>query len=209
MANSTQCYTRPIPRQVLPMTENLLYLYPEDTNTVPADMTTMLDGLRREGFIGDEINFNGENHYHPGDEFISLITFLGCSPVIATEVTDSSGEGFSHISIEGPLDTPSFVAGDNLKIPRCPACGQRFENWQALVEAWRHHPEDHTFPCPECGKALTAPQLRWRKCAGFGRFFIKVWGIFESEAVPSPELIALLEKLGGCRWQHFYVRYQD
>lgn len=190
------------------MTENLLYLCPEEINFAPPDPSAVLDGLRDAGFIGEVFDFNGETHYRPGGEFISLITFLGCSPVITSAQSDTSGEGFSHIAFEGPLDTPRLVAGDNIKIPRCPACGYRFEDWQSLVTAWQQQPETWSFDCPECNRQLTPPQLRWRKCAGFGRYFIKVWGIFESEAVPSPELIALLEKLGDCRWQHFYVRYQ-
>ncbi len=191
------------------MTENLLYLCAEKTSFVPTELSTILSKLHDEGFIGETFDFNGKTHYRPGSNFISHITFLGCSPVIATEQNEMSGEGFSHISFEGPLNTPRFVSGDNLKIPRCPACGWRYDDWQSLTEAWQQQPETHTFTCSGCGKSLTAPQLRWRKCAGFGRFFVKVWGIFESEAVPSPELIALLEGLSGCRWQHFYVRYRD
>jgi hypothetical protein len=49
--------------------------------------------------------------------------------------------------------------------------------------------------------------LRRRKCAGFGRLFIKVWGIFESEAVPSPNLLAALKRATGLEWQHFYIRH--
>ncbi len=191
------------------MTENLLYLCPEDVNAVPTDLPAMLEELRREGFIGEAIVFADEEHYRPGEQFASHITFLGCSPVIATSQTDASGEGFSHIAFEGPRDSPRFVSGDNLKLPRCPGCGHRFDNWSLLVDAWQKQPETHTFLCPECGMHLTAPQLRWRKCAGFGSFFIKVWGIFESEAVPSPEFLALLERLAGCRWQHFYIRLRE
>ncbi len=187
------------------MTENLLYLCPVDIHAVPPDLQAMLVGLLSAEFIAEPIEFGGESHYRPGSRFISYITFLGCSPVISTQDNGDAGEGFSHIAIEGPLPSPRFVGGDNLKTPRCPSCGHRFEEWSSIVEK----PVSHSFNCPECDRSLTAPQLRWRKCAGFGRIFMKVWGIFESEAVPSPEFLALLEQLSGCRWQHFYVRYLD
>ena len=77
----------------------------------------------------------------------------------------------------------------------------------AEIEQWQEQPEQARFDCPECGRSLSATELRWRKCAGFGRFFIKVWGIFESEAVPNPNLLAILEKSTGTAWQHFYVRH--
>jgi len=191
------------------MAENLLYLAPVDFNIVPADLPGLLSGLRQAGFIANELAFAGETHYCPGEEFLSLVTYLGCSPVIALGEPGATGEGFAHVSFEGPLDKPRFVGGTNLKTPRCPHCGHRFDEWQKLIEAWQQNTEQTELDCPDCGNHYDVSRLRWRKCAGFGRFFIKIWGIFESEAVPAPELVALLEKLGGCRWQHFYVRYTD
>jgi hypothetical protein len=187
------------------MPENLLYLCPADFDRAPVERSTLIASLRQARFIAEEMTFTDETHYHPGEQFLSLITFLGCSPVIDMGAPGKTGEGFTHIEIEGPHDSPRFVSGNNLKIPRCPFCGHRFEKWQQLVES----PALNTFNCPDCSKQLTAPQLRWRKCAGFGRLFIKVWGIFESEAVPSPELLALLEQASGSAWLYFYVRYQD
>ena len=189
------------------MAENILYLCPKDYHSVPPQLPEFIEALQQAEFIADTIEVNGDRHYQPGDEFLTLITFLGCSPVISLGEPGKTGDEFCHIAIEGPLDTPRFVAGDNLKIPRCPGCGHRFEQWQPLIEQWQEQPEQARFDCPECGRSLSATELRWRKCAGFGRFFIKVWGIFESEAVPNPNLLAILEKSTGTAWQHFYVRH--
>lgn len=188
------------------MAENLLYLCPANAETAPRDYPALIDILKQEGFIGGTIDVDGEEHYKPGDEFLSLITFLGCSPVIALGEPGKTGDEFCHIAIDEPSPSPRFVAGDNIKVPRCPGCGHRFEQWAPLVEAWESEPQAAAFTCPACEKPLTAPQLRWRKCAGFGRFFIRVWGIFESEAVPNPNLLSTLEKSTGGPWQHFYVR---
>jgi hypothetical protein len=189
------------------MAENLLYLCPKDFHSAPQTLPELIEALQHAGFIGDTIEVNGATHYQPGDEFLTLITFLGCSPVISLGEPGKTGDEFCHIALEGPYDKPHFAAGDNLKIPRCPGCGHRFETWQPLIEQWQDHPEETRFDCPECSRTLSAPELRWRKCAGFGRFFIKVWGIFESEAVPNPNLMSVLKKRTGCDWLHFYVRH--
>lgn len=188
------------------MADNLLYLCPSDFNTIPADSAALIEALRDAGFIAEAFPFGREEHYRPGEEFITLVTFLGCSPVISLGEPGKTGDEFCHIAFDGPYESARFVGGDNLKIPRCPGCGHRFESWQELIDAWQSQP-DTTFDCPDCGRNLNAAELRWRKCAGFGRFFIKVWGIFESEAVPNPNLLSILEKSTGSPWQHFYVRY--
>jgi hypothetical protein len=187
--------------------ENTLYLTPCDCDTIPDNPPQLITALQEAGLIGEAFDFSGNRHYCPGEEFISLITFLGCSPVISLGEPGKTGEEFSHIGFEGPLAHPRFIAGDNIKIPRCPHCGHRFEPWQPLIEDWEQNPATQLWPCPECGNTVNAPQLRWRKCAGFGRFFIKIWGIFESEAVPNPNLLSLLEKHTGSPWRHFYVRH--
>lgn len=189
------------------MAENILYLCPEDFHTTPKQLPELIATLQQEGFIADTIEVGGIQHYKPGEEFLTLITFLGCSPVISLGEPGKTGDEFCHIAIEGPLEQPRFVGGDNLKIPRCPGCGHRFENWQSLIKQWQQGPESAQFECPECSRSLTPPQLRWRKCAGFGRFFIKIWGIFESEAVPNPNLLSTLKKSTGSAWQHFYIRH--
>lgn len=189
------------------MAENILILVPTAFAAVPADRAKVIATLRDKHFIAESIEINGEQHFRPGEEFMMLITFLGCSPMIASGELDSGGEQFCHIAIEGPWEEPRFLAGENIKIPRCPKCGHRYDNWQALVATWSAAPSS-SICCPACGTSSAAPQLRWRKCAGFGRFFIKVWGIFESEAVPSPNLLSLLKECSGVEWQHFYIRKQ-
>ncbi len=187
------------------MAENILILHPKSFDDIPTDRETLVSTLNERQFIAETIEFNGEQHYRPGEEFMMLITFLGCSPMIATGELDNNGEQFCHIAIEGPLQQPRYIVGDNVKIPRCPKCGHRYDDWQNVVDAWAAEPYN-TAPCPECDESYSATQLRWRKCAGFGRFFIKVWGIFESEAVPSPNLLSLLKDCSGVEWQHCYIR---
>ncbi len=187
------------------MAENLLILSPKDFDALPSDKGLLIAALREEQFIGEGIELNGEQHYRPGEEFMMLITFMGCSPMIYSGEDAEDGEQYCHIDIEGPYDKPHAITGDNIKIPRCPKCGHRFDNWRELLESWSEAPHDE-FSCPACGEHQLLTTLRWRKCVGFGRLFIKVWGIFESEAVPSPNLMAALKRATGLEWQHFYIR---
>ncbi len=187
------------------MAENLLVLTPVSFDDSPDDQSALLTMLKEEQFIGEAVQVKGEQHFRPGENFMMLITFLGCSPMIACGEMDSSGEQYCHIAIDGPLEHPRYLVGDNIKIPRCPTCGHRFDNWQQLLEQWQERPDSESV-CPGCGEYHSVTRLRWRKCAGFGRFFIKVWGIFESEAVPSPNLLARLKEVTGREWLHFYIR---
>lgn len=187
------------------MAENILILAPVAFKKIPADRNALIAMLKESRFIGDSLEVSGEKHYRPGEDFMMLMTFLGCSPMIATGEMDSNGEQYCHIAIEGPLQEPRYIVGDNIKTPRCPSCGHRFDDWRSLLESWQESPEDE-LACPGCNEHYSATRLRWRKSAGFGRFFIKVWGIFESEAVPSPNLLTSLKNVSGTEWRHFFIR---
>ena len=196
MTNCIWYNTANLSLKTLSMAENILILVPKSFEDIPSDRDVLIETLHNEQFISDSVEVNGEEHYRPGDNFMMLVTFLGCSPVVSMGEPGKTGDEFCHIAIEGPLEQPHFIAGDNVKVPRCPKCGQRFDDWQAVVDGWSADPHNKSI-CPGCGESQSVSQLRWRKCAGFGRFFIKVWGVFESEAVPSPNLMASLKRCSG------------
>lgn len=184
------------------MDSNILLLTPAD-DTVP-DITNLREQLQQIGFIAEPFSFNGKGHYQPGEDLMTLLTFLGCSPVVSLGEPGKTGEEFCHIEFYGPFDENEFISGTNVKPLRCPKCAHRETDWQPVVDAWKR---DRTpWQCPDCGNAISLEQLRWKKSAGFGRFFIKVWGIFESEAVPGDKLLATLKELTNCSWDHFYYR---
>jgi len=185
--------------------ENILVLTPAPIDSPAPDRSTLVEMLRDERFIGEPITIGDEEHFRPGEEFMMLITFLGCSPMIATGEMESEGEQYCHIAIDGPLESPRYLIGDNIKPPRCPGCGHRLDKWRLLLDAWQCSP-NAPVTCPDCGEAGSITALRWRKCAGFGRLFIKIWGVFENEAVPSPNLLSSLKQSSGTDWIHFYIR---
>lgn len=184
------------------MSSNLLILTPADPFFAAAP-GELIACLKEAGFIGAPQPQPG--FYKPGAKFFHFITFLGCSPVVALGEPGATAE-ICRIEISVPLAAPLFLAGDNLKEPRCPGCGYRSPEGRAIGAAWQQDPANHRWTCPACGHAYAAPQLRWRHSAGFGRTFLKVWGVFEAEAVPSEHLSRLLAGFGDKEWQAFYLQ---
>ena len=188
------------------MSANLLILHPKDPDTLPNGSEGLLAMLQSLGFIDTAFEFEGKSHYRPGEDFLQLMTFLGCSPVVALGEPGLTGEDFCHIAFEGPTAEPQFLGGRNVKQPRCPKCGHRYPQWQELINAWEDDRVGYRNTCPDCGSELPVTALRWRQCAGFGRFFIKVWGIYEGEAVPSDRLLDALQHHTGTAWSYFYYQ---
>ena len=185
------------------MQANLLILHPSAADeTVQAE--TLLPALRDIGFIGETMDFQGESHYRPGEEFLQLVTFLGCSPVVSLGEPGKTGEEFCHIGLHAPTREPVLIAGANAKAPRCPFCRQPDGEWQRRISPGE--PVRNAWTCPHCGQQSPAHKLNWRQSAGIGRTFIVVWGIFEGEAVPSEQLLSTLENTGAGPWTYFYYR---
>ncbi len=187
------------------MTENLLILTPESPFDAPTTAEALEEKLRAIGFIDEPFELNGERHLKPGPEFMYLLTFLGCSPAVSLGEPGKTGEEFAHVRIDGPLDAPVCLTGDNVKIPRC-RCGYRLDEWRDEAAVWKKEPEAYRFNCPKCERETPLHELRWKKCAAFGRLLVMVWGVFESEAVPGDKLKAALRECGGGEWQVSYLR---
>lgn len=187
---------------------NLLMLRPAQPELIPPDSAALRQRLAALGLTGAPLIFEGREHYRPGENFLRLVTFLGCSPVVSLGEPGLTGDEFCHIDVDGPHDTIQFVSGNNAKLPRCPGCGYRIEEWPSLIAQWRDD-NAYIWRCPLCSKEYPPPRLRWRQCAGFGRYFIRVWGIFEGEAVPSDELLATLREVSGFDWGYFYLQLKE
>ncbi len=183
------------------MPENLLILHPADPDSVPST-ARILQTLREVGLAADEFEWEEERHYRPGERYLQLITFLGCSPVVSLGEPGVTGDEFAHLAIETMGESPTLMAAGNIKQPRCPHCRKRVEprsvpESTAAGEPWQ---------CPACGHETVSGRLDWRQSAGYARVFIKVWGVFEGEAVPSDELLARLKAMSGTPWEYFYLR---
>ena len=97
-----------------------------------------------------------------------------------------------------------FLYGRNTMPPRCIECRRREESWADVIAAWNADPEAYRWSCPACGHQARPFDLDWRQSAGFGRFFVEVWGIHPAEAIPSDALLDALTRSTRKPWSFFY-----
>ncbi len=181
--------------------EQALVLFQSEADTGPVETQALEQRLRTLALIDAPLDYQGRAHFRPGEEFLYLLTFLGCSPVVALGEPGATGEHFCHVAITPAWEPARLLYGENVKTPRC-RCGHRFEDWQLRLEEGLTPP----WHCPACGKSTPVAHLKWRQCAGVARRAVVIFGIFEGEAVPGEVLMGALEGLSGHPWSYLYYR---
>lgn len=164
-----------------------LHLYPTDTHSF-FDCNVLNEILSDLKFIGKPISSQPITRYEVGDNFLSLLTFMGCSPNI--ELDPNKGKPFCYVEIE-KSDSPVFLAGKNLKPAKCPYCKNTLKQPS----------------CTTCNKHIEPKSLNWRKTAFISSIWITVGNIYELEAIPNDALLMALEKQTGVKWKVAYIRY--
>ena len=175
-----------------------------EPDIVPADIPALINQLQNIGFIGESwqppSGIAGER-YLIGENFLSLVTFMGCAPAI--ELAPISGEpgstAFCHFEISPVAAKIEFIRGREHIVSRCPHCRQRHASWQTI-------PDDLIYSCDKCGVETHLAHYDWKNSAGCGRFFISLHGIYPQEALPTSHLLLLFEKASGQKWSYFYVQ---
>ncbi len=187
-----------------------LLLHPADPCAVPQDPSALRATLRALGMLGAPFSYQGREHYLPGKDFLDLVTFVGCSPVVALAPPRSgqdpcaAAEEFCHLCLVHPSPAPLCLVGPNATTPRCRRCRHLQDLWQARRFAWCAHPLQPQGVCAGCGQALVPADLDWRQSAGCASYFLEIWGIYPAEAVPSDRLIGTLEGSTSSPWRYFY-----
>ncbi len=168
-----------------------------------AQQAALIDSMRAERFLSpNELKVDGITRYLLGDACMSQLTFLGCSPYIELDPPTEDPEAaarqgkFCHLTIS-QFDTPVWRVDPTAK-PRCPCCRKASRQQDLLIT-------DH-LACPQCHEISLAKDWHWRSLAGRGRFFLDIWGVFTSEAVPNPEFLNALATVTESEWHYFYVK---
>ncbi len=195
------------------MSVHKLLLCPVDPDCPATDTGALAGRLQALGFAGEAVHLEDATIYPTGEQFLQLLTFLGCSPAIELDLPEDAGTRAQacdtgqvcHIRIDRSGDTLRFRADSRQAPPRCPACRQPVADWENCIEAWRSNPADNGWRCSHCDHRGRVFDLNFRKSAGFGHTFIEIWGIHPGEAVPVDALLDALEELGGCRWKTLYI----
>jgi hypothetical protein len=180
-----------------------LLLCPVDASAGIESLDAFASRLVNIGLIAHQID-GQQNRYYVGENYLGLISYMGCAPSIQFQPTEDSSR-FCHVQIH-QYDRPVLKYNQKpARNPRCPVCGQSLKNWSFDDQ----EPEATTLACPLCGHRSGTETYGWQKMAGFARLFIEITDIFPKEAIPQPELLMQLEQLCGFGWQYFYYCHES
>lgn len=161
-----------------------LYLYPEDPDYCYDEKKLSLH-LKESGFIDEKLS---QNRFSVGGRFLSLLTFMGCSPDIELQPQEDSA--YCYVEFTSATQ-PQFISGSNLKKAHCPQCKE---------------PVSAPLMCEHCKQRLDPATLNWRKTAFYASSWITIGNIYELEAIPSDQLLTILQKETTARWKPAYIR---
>lgn len=183
------------------MENSLLVLCPVDPHWILPDSKGLVELLKSIQLIGEL--YQGNLDFLPGERFLDLIAFLGCSPDIKLAPGDNDRQ-FCFLRLL--TDTPSieYHGGDHTCAPRCPLCGAALDDWHSTLMRWQQSRANATLTCTTCQSAAAPWEYNWRKSAGFGRCFIEINNIFPKEAIPQQQLLDTLHSHYQVDWQYFY-----
>lgn len=180
--------------------QHRLILFPVEPRFV-GDHQQLVELLQVQGLLGKSIE---PSYFEIGEQFLSLICFLGCSPFI--ELAPQHEQAFCYVHVPAIAPQPQFVAGKNVKVPRCLSCKTVFAALPAQLMAGVTHDVLAEHACPACGEAFHPAARNWRKSAVFARTQLVIGNIHESEAVPDAALMQALQATTGIAWQYAYIR---
>ena len=188
-----------------------LILHPAEPSGPVPEPGALAPVLAQVGLLGPSFSYQGRAYFVPGERFLDLVVFLGCSPVIALECQrDAEGEvhmaRFCHVHLPAQRVAPYLHIGDPAAAPRCPHCRVPIRDWREWLPGWQARPLEGNWRCPACGQAASAAQIDWRQAAAVVRSGIELGGIHPYEAVPADELMAALEQATGRSWRYYYAR---
>jgi len=146
----------------------------------------------------DEIP-HSENHYLPSERFLSLLTFLGCSPNI--NLTPTPDQTHCFVSFLSPTAKPQCLGYTNTCKPKCPNCTKRIANWK--TDNWQK--TGASCQCDKCGTQVTYAELNWKQECGFARCGFEIAHIYPHEAVPTDQLLEILREKTGANWLYCYA----
>ena len=190
-----------------------LLMHPARPDTPAVAEDRLAPALQAIGLIGERIPLGNAGFYPAGEQFLQLVSFLGCSPAIELDppddpeqlAADSAAGRFCHIFISSG-EQLQFRCDSQTRAPGCPRCRKPEPHWKPALQAWQQGKQGPEWECQSCGFRGSLSDLVFRKSAGFGRTFLEIRGIYPSEAVPGSVLLDTLASLTGGPWTTIYLR---
>jgi hypothetical protein len=184
---------------------NRLVLHPAQAEFAPASWQPIKRALREIGFLGARYRGAEEQRYLVGDNFLHLVTLMGCSPNISMQPPEGrTSLDFCHIQFSQICPQVRFRSRRRDVFARCPHCRRRLADWRLIIDAWQEDPFQARYTCHHCASVGLPYELGWNKKAGFARLFIDVYNIFPQEGIPGESLLAALAESSDQSWDYFY-----
>jgi len=178
-----------------------LIFHPRQVDTF-VELQLLVASLKAIGLLGEARESKDDASYYAGEQFLELLTFLGCSPVIA--LSPEEGERYCYVDIE-TFDAPQLLYGKQPFQPRCRHCRAPIPDWREQLGP-QFDVATATVHCPQCGEETVLPRLNWKHSAGIGRQMIIIHNIYLHEAVPGEKLLQTLDALSpASNWEYFYA----
>lgn len=188
----------PMPELAIPR----LVIHPKLPTNCPDDVQGVINALADIGLLGNPDQ--QKDTYRVGNEFLNLVTFMGCSPSV--NLSPAEGEKYCYLQINPVSESVRCLGYTDFVKPQCPACKQKISNWKHSA-IW--FDGSATKTCEHCGTAKPVQSFRWQKEAGFGRFSFHISYIHPHEVVPADRIFQALEQATGFSWTYFYANNQD
>lgn len=162
-----------------------LFLYEKDSSSNPISTKQLRNHLINIQFISEESSSSA------GKEFMSLINFMGCSPVLYEDAPHSiSLQTFQH---------KSFIGGESINSIICPHCKNKLNTQKINTNTL-------TYTCSSCLKSTSLEFINWRRSAALSNTFIQISNIFPKEAQPNAVLLDSVSTLTHSQWNYFYSK---
>jgi hypothetical protein len=138
----------------------------------------------------------------PGENFMRHLTFVGCSPSVASDENLATYNNYS-IDLIATNDNLTIIAGDRVKSPMCPICGRRAEG-KLAADGIRILENQVIWICPECEANTPVENINWRNKLAVATHYIEVKGVFEGEVIPADKFLKALAEQTGIGWSYCY-----
>ena len=173
----------------------------------PAELNRKYD---REKLADSTDSHQSNDEYFAGDQFLSAVTFMGCSPYIEFEAPKdlqaNSKADFCFVRFSKSKDVSVLYHAEQFEqlntVPRCLSCRKIIQDWSTKVDELN---SQWQLSCSHCEKDLRPSELDWRKASGQGNIFIEVMNVYLQEGIPTDAFMQQLAKCSQSTWQYFYT----
>lgn len=180
-----------------------LVLFPVDPAFSISNPDRLIRVLVSSGFvIAPSQGGNNRAPMQPGENFMRLLSFVGCSPSIAADENPGSYNNYS-IEVITSNNYLTLLAGYQTRSPVCPVCAGRTGE---VLSAGEISIENNqvTWSCPQCKAIVPVEQIKWRNKLAVAKDYLQINGVFEGEVVPGDKFLKDLENETGIGWSYCY-----